>query len=98
MSADMVTLLASLYKENKVLDEHEDRLVGRLLHEAGENFTFVPFTNRQSFDLSDDGDPEAWSHRMLPGAINPHKMKGDAAYEQIAEFFDESGLRTDFLS
>jgi hypothetical protein len=106
MTWDIVKLLAQLHSENTIRDEHEDVLVGRLLYEAGEKWEHVDLPNSVSFDYSDkeargDGsawakpnaDLEKWNHAVGPGAINPHKMRNDETYLNVAACYDELGLR-----
>ncbi|KAF2434173.1 hypothetical protein EJ08DRAFT_573453, partial [Tothia fuscella] len=106
MTWDMVSLLTKLHHENSIIDEHEDVMVGRLLYEAGESWNHVDLPNPVSFDYSDkdsmgngsawakpDADLEKWNHAVGPGAINPHKMRDDETYLQVAACYDENGLK-----
>ncbi|ODQ55380.1 hypothetical protein SAICODRAFT_29006 [Saitoella complicata NRRL Y-17804] len=96
LSTSLAHRLSTLHDENPINDEHEDRLVGRLLHEAGETpdtFTFIKLPNQQAFDVDDNvEDLSGWVHRMGEGAINPHKMKTDEEYLRVARMFGEEGV------
>lgn len=96
ISWEMVTLLAQLYTSNRIKDEHEDCLVGRLLYEAGEPFECLNLENPQSFDYdAGNVDKWAWSHNITNAkeAINPHKIKEDEMYLRIAEMYDGYGKK-----
>jgi hypothetical protein len=106
MTWDLVSLLSRLHDENPITDEHEDVMVGRLLFEAGEKWEHVDLPNPVSFDYSDRGtledasawasdgvDLEKWNHPVGKGAINPHKMRDDETYLNVAACFYEGGLR-----
>lgn len=108
MTWDLVPLLASLHEKDPIPDEYEDVLVGRLLFEAGESWTHTDLNNHLAFDYDGNftrGDGTAWasnvtqldewSHAVGPGAINPHKMKEDETYLQVAACYDENGLKMD---
>jgi hypothetical protein len=105
MTWDIVTLIATLHNKHPINDEHEDVLIGRLLHEAGEEWHHVDLPNEVAFDYqeldmrgdgtafaADGADLESWAHGVGPGAINPHKMKGDEEYLKVAACFDERGV------
>jgi hypothetical protein len=85
--------LADLYDANPIKDDDEDVLVGRLFYEMNETVDFINMPNREAFDVSEDvGDVSAWSHQVLEGAINPHKMKTDEHYLKVAALFNKDGL------
>lgn len=68
-------------------------LIGRLAFEADVEFDFIAMPNREVFDLyQGNGDVSAWSHQVLEGAINPHKMKLDEDYLEVAALFGKDGL------
>jgi hypothetical protein len=93
LSWDLCTLLTSLHSVNPIDDVIEDKLLGLLLHEADEPYTFVILSSRVAFDVGEDvKEPDAWAHMVDEGAINPHKMKADDQYLRVAAFFDENGL------
>ena len=92
----MTTRLVHLYTLNPIADEHEDVLIGRLLNESGESWELVELDNRKAFDYDEKNtDVWAWSHAVLEGAINPHKMKDDQTYLKVAAMYDSHGLRPD---
>jgi hypothetical protein len=106
MTWDLVSLLSRLHDANRITDEHEDVMIGRLLFEAGEQWEHVDLPNPVSFDYgdrgtledssawaSDDVDLEKWVHPVGKGAINPHKMRDDETYLKVAACFYEGGLR-----
>jgi hypothetical protein len=94
-SWDLAMVLARLHDLNPITDEHEDVLIGRLLHEAGEWFEFVTLDNQQAFDYDEENeDPWAWSHKVMEGAINPHRLKDDETYLKVAAMYDGSGVRS----
>jgi len=105
MSWDMVNLIAELHGNHPVSNEHEDVLIGRLLHEAGEEWHHTDLPNEVAFDYQekdmrgdgtvfakDGADLKGWKHAVGPKAINPHKMKSDEEYLRVAACFDESGV------
>jgi hypothetical protein len=93
LSWNIVEILVQAFAQNPQTDVPEDLLVGNLLHEAHANFTFVNLDNRQAFDwVQYDDDPNAWGHKVLEGAINPHGMKLDEEYLRVASLFDREGL------
>jgi beta-1,3-galactosyltransferase 1 len=96
LSWELVLVLARLYSMNPITDEHEDVLNGILLHEAGEWFEFIALDNSKAFDY-DEGNEDvwAWSHRVVKGAINPHKLKDDDTYLKVAAMYDGNGVRAD---
>jgi hypothetical protein len=107
MTWDIVKLLAQLWEKNP-LDEFEDVLNGRLLFEAEEKWDLVTLENPVAFDYTDEhgeeikgiktawavpgDDLNAWVHGVGPGAINPHKMKTDDEYLQVAACYGPAGL------
>ncbi|KIW01493.1 uncharacterized protein PV09_06973 [Verruconis gallopava] len=109
LSWAMVEKLASLHAENPITDEHEDVLIGRLLHEADVPWHFTKLPNRVAFDYDDslganlggkktawakeDADLDAWVHAVGSRAINPHKMRGDEEYLRVAACYDSNGLK-----
>jgi len=108
MTWDMVVLVSTLYERNPIVDEHEDVLIGRLLHESNESWRLQKLSNEIAFDYDDrmgrkadgkdtawaapDDDLTAWVHAIGPGAINPHKMRGDEEYLKVAECYGSEGL------
>jgi beta-1,3-galactosyltransferase 1 len=108
MTWDLVELLAALHRQKPITNEHEDVLVGRLLHEAHEPWDLVPLSNQSAFDYSSehtltvngketawaalDADLTLWSHGVGAGAINPHKMRADDEYLKVAACFGKDGL------
>ncbi|KIW21344.1 hypothetical protein PV08_01924 [Exophiala spinifera] len=88
-SWDLLRILTDCYSRNRITDEHEDALSARLLYEegytAGENYTLVELGNDRFFDY----DPEVrvsgqYSHAIMPDSINPHKLKSDEIYLDVA--------------
>jgi hypothetical protein len=105
LSWDLVKLLGQLHRDNFIDDEHEDVLVGRLMHEAGIPYNVTELPLRAAFDYYDDktrGDGTAWApqdqdvnilgHAMAPGALNPHLMKEEDDYLRVAACYSPSGL------
>ena len=87
---NILLALARLHATNPIDDEHEDVLVGRLLYEGGVTFELVTLSNQQAFDLDEDNLNEwDWSHNVMDGAINPHKMKDDEAYLRVAAWYGD---------
>ena len=95
LSWDLLLTIVGLWQANHIVDEHEDRLIGRLLHEAAVAFTFVRMTHRQAFDYrAGVWDASAWAHIVGEGALNPHSMKSDEVYRAVAQRFDVHGARS----
>ncbi|QDS72013.1 hypothetical protein FKW77_001924 [Venturia effusa] len=105
MTWDMVSLLAQLHDEHPINDEHEDVLIGRLLHEAGLKWQHADLPNEVAFDYEEkdlrgdgtafakaDADLKGWRHAIGRGSVNPHKMKEDEEYLRVAACFDEEGV------
>ena len=105
LTDDMVSLVDHLHIQNPITDEDEDKLVGRLLYEAHEDWNLVDLPSRIAFDYEDkqlreegkafaakDADLNAWAHAVGPESINPHKMKDQATYLKVAACFDEHGV------
>jgi hypothetical protein len=93
MSWEVMEIVVEQFARAPDVNQHEDVLIGKLLNEAGANYTFVPLDNRQAFDYDPDiDDPEEWGHKVFEGAINPHRMKTQKEYLAVANLFDEYGL------
>ena len=105
LTSDMVSLLAKLHTENPISDAPEDLLVGRLLHEANEDWTLVDLPSSIAFDYEDtqlleegkafaaqDADLDGWRHAVGQGSINPHKMRDEETYVKVAACFDDNGV------
>ncbi|KAE9973080.1 hypothetical protein EG328_004417 [Venturia inaequalis] len=105
MTWDLAVLLSQLHAKHPINDEHEDVLVGRLLHEAGVEWQHVDLPNEIAFDFEekdlrgdgtafakDGADLKGWKHAVGRGSVNPHKMKGDEEYLRVAACFDEEGV------
>lgn len=93
LSWEVVTLAAHLYTANPIKDEIDDVLLGRLLYEADEKFEFVELDNQIAFDYDEENsDVQAWSHKVMEGAINPHRLKDDETYLKVAAMYNSSGL------
>jgi len=105
MSWDMVVLIADLHRANPISDEHEDVLVGRLLHEADEEWHHIDLPSSIAFDYEADevldggsafakknANLDGWSHAVGPGAINPHKLRDDEDYLKVAACFSKDGV------
>lgn len=85
--------MADLHDANPIRNEDEDVLIGRLPFEANVKFDFIAMPNREAFDVDQRiDDVSARSHQVLEGAINPHKMKLDEDYLEVAALFGEDGL------
>jgi beta-1,3-galactosyltransferase 1 len=97
LSWEMVTLIARLYTSNPIKDEIDDVLLGRLLYEADEWFEFIELDNQRAFDYDEEGsDVWAWSHKVMEGAINPHRLKDDETYLRVAAMYDSNGLKSNY--
>jgi beta-1,3-galactosyltransferase 1 len=97
LSWEMVTLVARLYTLNPIKDEIDDVLLGRLLYEANERFEFITLDNQRAFDYEEENDDvSAWSHKVMEGAINPHRLKDDETYLRIAAMYDSNGLKSNY--
>ncbi|KAF2418468.1 hypothetical protein EJ08DRAFT_571388, partial [Tothia fuscella] len=105
LSWDMITLLSQLHNENPIDDEHEDVLLGRLMHEANIAYNVTELPLRAAFDYYDDktrGDGTAWApedqnvdvlgHALAPGALNPHLLKEEEDYLKVAGCYNSLGL------
>jgi beta-1,3-galactosyltransferase 1 len=85
LSWDLVVKLADLYTQNPIKDEAEDVLVGRLLHEGGQAWDLVKLDNARAFDYDESvSDASQWAHQITPESVNPHKMKTDEVYLDVA--------------
>lgn len=103
ISWDFVELVAKLHEEHFVTNDHEDRLITRLLYDAKIPYNFVRLENPVAFDwgpaqgtkegilAGEKDDLTKWVHPVGPGAINPHKMKTDQQYMKVAALYDEYG-------
>jgi hypothetical protein len=106
MTWDIVKLLAKLHRENPPDEKYEDVLIGRLLHEAREEWFFTELHNRAAFDFEyPDKDEkgktvwakpntnlEAYDHPIGEGSINPHKLKDDTLFLKVAACYGPNGL------
>lgn len=105
MTWDIVSLVSQLHAKHPIVDEDEDVLIGRLLHEAGEEWHHTDLPNEVAFDFKekdlrgdgtafakDGADLKGWRHAVGRGSVNPHKMKGDEEFLRVAACFDEGGV------
>lgn len=105
MTWDLAVLLTQLHTKHPINDEHEDVLVGRLLHEAGVEWQHSDLPNEIAFDYEekdlrgdgtafarDGADLKGWRHAVGRGSVNPHKMKGVEEYLKVAACFDKEGV------
>ncbi|KAK4943723.1 hypothetical protein LTR10_016820 [Elasticomyces elasticus] len=82
---DLVVTLAQLYAQNTINNEAEDVLVGRLLYEGGQPWDLVKLDNDRAFDYDKSiSDTSKWAHKVTPDSVNPHKMKTDEMYLDVA--------------
>lgn len=99
LSWDMLALLVRLHTANPIDNEGEDGMLGTLLHDAGHEFSFVNLDDQRAFDVHEDMHAYGMQMQDLGGvqdmhkALNPHKMKGDDMYLDVAALFDEGGFR-----
>jgi len=95
LSWRLVQVLAECWTANPIFDEDEDALIGRVLGECGEIYDeFVVLDNRLAFDYDPNvGDPDAWSHKVFPGSLNPHRLKDAKTFLSVAAMFDNDGVR-----
>lgn len=69
-----------------ITDEDEDVLVGRLLHEAAQEFNISELSNPVAFDFDVSvKDQIAWSHDVAGlWNLNPHRLKTDEVFLDVA--------------
>ena len=87
LSWDLVLLLVDLYNATPepIVDEHEDRLVGRLLYEANEPIKdWGNFTNKRAFDIG-------WEGWIDQDTLMAHDIKDDERYLEVGSLFNETG-------
>lgn len=85
LSWETVNTIVAQYDTYPVLDEDEDVLIGRLLNEAGVMFEVTELANPIAFDYeAENGDKWAWSHNITEESINPHRLKTDVVYLDVA--------------
>ena len=85
LSWDMVNEIVKQYEAYPVDDEDEDVLIGRLLNEAGVTFDVTELENPVAFDYdAENDDMWAWSHNIKEESINPHRLKTDTVYLDVA--------------
>ena len=91
---DLVESLVEEYPRHPRLEYMEaGPHTGFLLSQANAEFEFVGLENDVAFDYDSRGtNSGAWSHRIMDGAMNPHKLETDAQYLEAASYFDEQGL------
>jgi beta-1,3-galactosyltransferase 1 len=108
LSWDMINRLVDLWELNRIDDEHEDVLPGRLLYEGKVMYNLTVLPLRVAFDYYDDqtrGDGTAWApdgqdvdnnlyHGIATGSLNPHQLKDDEVYLRVAACYDENGVMT----
>lgn len=96
---DLVQALVDEYPRHPRLEYMEaGPHTGFLLAQSGSDFEFVQLDNDVAFDYDARGrDPRAWSHRVMEGAINPHRMQWDEEYLEVASYFDEQGLNMEMI-
>jgi hypothetical protein len=106
ISWDLVEILARLHKEKPPpRNKYEDVLIGKLLSEAKEDWTFTELSNREAFDFEFENkekkvdpwakaraDLNAYEHAIGKGAINPHRLKDDTVFLQVASCYGPTGL------
>jgi hypothetical protein len=93
LSGALAKTLADLHDLDPVQTIHEDTLVGHLIDEADLNIRFGLLDTRQAFDVDFTCfDASRLNHAVLPGAINPHKLKRDSDYLTVAALFNRQGL------
>lgn len=85
LSWETVKTIVTQYETYPVSDEDEDVLIGRLLNEAGVTFEVTELENPIAFDYdAENGDKWAWSHNITEESINPHRLKSDVVYLDVA--------------
>lgn len=85
LSWEAINAIVKQYETYPVEDEDEDVLIGRLLHEAGETFEVTELENPIAFDYDAENDDKwAWSHSITEESINPHRLKDDLLYLEVA--------------
>lgn len=96
LSWDLVQIVAEAHHKNPISNVTEDRLSGELLYEAGARFDFVELNDCRAFDVTEDLTRLSQEMEDLGpvncAAINPHKMKTDEMYLQVAQLFGEGGF------
>ena len=67
----------------------DDLLVGLFLHKTNGRFRFVELPNALAYDLASDWNLNAYGHVANPKqGINPHKLKTDAQYLDVATAYE----------
>jgi hypothetical protein len=85
LSWETINAIVKQYETYPVSDEDEDVLIGRLLNEAGQTFDVTVLENPVAFDYdAENGDKWAWSHNITEESINPHRLKDDLLYLEVA--------------
>ena len=75
----------------------DDLLVGLFLHRTGGGYRFVDWPNALAYDLGPDWNLHAYAHAANPKlGINPHKMKSNKQYQQVADAYENIFLARDF--
>lgn len=98
LSWDLMEVVVKNYRMTTNRTLSEDVFLGKILTESNANFTFVHLPNREAFDYAPWWkDPNGWGHGIAEGAINPHRMKTDEDYLEVAKFFDPLGLNLEAL-
>jgi hypothetical protein len=93
LSGDLALRLADQHDVSPITDTAEDWLIGRLIADANITAMFKWMDSRKAFDYDPAVlDATAWSHAVLPGAVNPHKMKVEEDYRVVAALFNGYGL------
>ena len=96
MSWPLAAKLGSLYVTNRIVNEHEDALIGRLLYEGNQDYNLIGFPYERSPNIG-DGGPDNVAFINATTYIM-HNMKEDTEYLQVASLFDRRGYNGKLLS
>ena len=99
VSWDMVLTLSELYAQKHTTDEHEDALVGRLLHEARHDYDLIEVPNDRFHDYNPSNKLWTWltSHAITNQTISPHLLKDDETYLDVARQMEDQKTSTNRL-
>ena len=83
---DLLEVVTKQYERDPFPLEHEDWPLGKMLHDAPEDYDFVNLDEKRAFDVVREG-------MVTKASILPHKMKKDEEYMWVAAMFNKKGFR-----
>ena len=90
LSWPLIEALAAAYTTKPVRDDYADLVIGRLLHDDNVEFDFIQMGNSVAFDFdAKNGDKDSWSHSITEGSLNPHQLKDNEIFLQVAREMEE---------